>query len=78
MIYKEHPKRNIIITAIQIGIGLLITFIAALAFLDISNILKWILIIGAVVLVGYPLGKYIYKKYFKKATFSERRGRRLK
>lgn len=78
MIYKGHPKRHIILTAIQIVIGLLIILIGALAFLDISNTLKWILIIVAVALAGYPLGKYLYKKYFKKETFEERRGRKLK
>lgn len=79
MIFKGHPKRDLIITGMVLCISLFIVFFAILPFLNInSNFIKGLLFIIAILITGYPLGKFIYKKYYKKSTFEQRHGRKLK
>lgn len=78
MIYKDHPKRDIIITFLLAGIGLIIVLFAIFPFLGIdSGFIKFLLIFGALLLGGYPIWKNLIKKY-QKSAFERRSGRRLK
>lgn len=79
MLFKEHPKRDTIVTWIVIGIGILIIFFSALPFFNIeSNFIKGLLIVAAIGITGYPIGKHIYNKYKKDSTYEGRHGRKLK
>lgn len=79
VVFKEHPKRDAIITWIVAGIGLLIVFLAILPFLNISStFVKGLLIIIAVAVTAYPIGRHLYKRYKKTSSFEGRHGRKLK
>lgn len=63
MVFKDHPKRKLLINLIIVVITLLIILLAILPFLNIqSNVVKGILIILAILITAYPMFKYFYKK----------------
>ena len=78
MIYRDHPKRDVIITFLVAGIGLIIILFAIFPFLGIKNtFVKGLLVFGALLLGGYPIWKSIFVSY-KKSAFEMRKGRKLK
>lgn len=78
MMYKDHPKRDMIITLLIAAIGIMIILFACLPFLGIhNNILKIVIILLALILGGYPVWKSLFAKY-KKSSFEVKHGRKLK
>jgi predicted ABC-type exoprotein transport system permease subunit len=78
MIYKEHPKHNLIVTGIVALIGLMILFIFLLPLFNIkSDILKGAILTLFLVAAAYPIFKYRLKQK-KSLSFEERHGRKLK
>ncbi len=78
MIYKNHPKRDMIITLLILTIGIIILLFAFLPFIGIHNdLLKILIIVVALILGGYPIWKNLFSKY-KKSSFETKHGRKLK
>lgn len=75
MIFKDHPRKDWIITTTVLGIGVIIVLSGMLPFLKVNDFTKGLILGLALVGGGYPLMKYIYKG--QKATFEKRNGKKL-
>ena len=76
MMFKDHPRKNWIVTTTVLAIGVIIILSGVLPFLKISDFTKGLILGLALVGGGYPLIKYIFKD--QKTVFEKRNGKKLK
>lgn len=77
MIYKDHPKRDMIITLLIVTIVFITIFIAMAPFLGINSGWAWgLIIIGALLLGGFPIWKGLVKKCIR-GSYERKHGKKL-